>query len=84
MRLKVCRNSRSRSVKPASAAAGRAEITISRSPGISDIVARNTSFSRLRTALRTTALPTFLETDRPNLGVPNSFGKAWTENNLPL
>jgi hypothetical protein len=34
--------------------------------------------------LRVTAFPTLRETERPRRGVPNSLGKACTENNLPL
>src|SRR3712207_8375958 len=45
-----------------SAAAGRAEITKSKSPGRYSAEERNTSFRRRRTLLRFTAVPTFLET----------------------
>lgn len=81
---KAYRNSLFNSLNEASAAAGRAEITKSSSTGSVGEVERKISLSLLRTALRLTAVPTFLETERPNLGLPTEFGKAWTEKSLPL
>jgi hypothetical protein len=81
---KAHRNSSVNSLNEASLAAGRAEITTSSSPGSMAEVERKISLSLLRTALRFTAVPTFLDTERPNLGLPTEFGKAWTEKSLPL
>jgi hypothetical protein len=78
------RNSSFNSLNEASAAAGRAETTKSRSTGSLAEEERKISLNLLRTALRFTAVPTFLETDKPNLGLPTEFGKAWTEKSLPL
>lgn len=69
-------NSSFNSSNEAPAAAGRAEITKSSSPGSSATEERKTSLSRRRTPLRFTAVPTFLETERPNLGLPAVFGKV--------
>jgi hypothetical protein len=52
--------------------------------GISGRTEEKTSLSLRRTVLRITAFPTRRETERPKRGVPNSFGKACTENSLPL
>ena len=78
------RNSSFNSLNEASAAAGRAETTKSRSPGSLAEEERKISLNLLRTALRFTAVPTFLETDKPNLDLPTEFRKAWTEKSLPL
>src|SRR5918994_6379334 len=77
-------NSARNSSKVASAAAGLADTTRSRSPGISEVDARNTSLSLRLTVLRATAVPTLRDTERPRRGLPCSFGKAWTEKRLPL
>jgi len=77
-------NSSLSSSKPASAAAGLADTTRSRSPEISGMQEWNTSLSLRRTAFRATALPTLRETERPSRGVPCSLGKACTEKSLPL
>lgn len=69
-------NSSFKSSNEASAAAGRAEITKSRSSGSPAEEERKISLSLRRTPLRFTAVPTFLETERPNLGLPTEFGKA--------
>ena len=53
-------------------------------PGNSTADERKISFNLRRTRLRFTAFPTFFETERPNLGLPAAFGRAWTEKNLPL
>jgi hypothetical protein len=81
---KAYRNSSFNSLNEASAAAGRAETTKSRSTGSLAEEERKISLNLLRTALRFTAVPTFLETDKPNLGLPTEFGKACTEKSLPL
>ena len=77
-------SSSSNSEKLASAAGGRAEMTKSDAPDTRGSVPWKASLSLLRTRLRVTALPTFLDTERPNLGFPSSFGNACTEKNLPL
>lgn len=51
---------------------------------ISGSLERNTSRKRRFTELRTTAFPTFLETDRPRREPPASWGNACTENSFPL
>jgi hypothetical protein len=81
---KAYRNSSFNSPNEASAAAGRAETTKSTSIGSSAAEERKISLSLRRTALRLTAFPTFLETERPNLALPTEFGKVWTEKSLPL
>lgn len=81
---KAHRNSSVNSLNEASPEAGRAEITKSSSSGSISEVDRKISLSLLRTALRFTAVPTFLDTERPNLGLPTEFGKACTEKSLPL
>jgi hypothetical protein len=81
---KAYRNSSFNSLNEASPAAGRAETTKSKSTGSLHEEERKISLSLLRTALRFTAVPTFLETERPNLGLPIEFGKVWTEKSLPL
>lgn len=43
-----------------------------------------TSRKRRRTVLRTTALPTFFETESPRRKAPSSFRKACTEKSFPL
>src|SRR5215211_3145504 len=73
-------NSPRSSSKVASAAAGLAETTRSRSLEVSEIHELNTSLSLRRTAFRVTALPTLRDTERPRRGVPCSLGKACTEN----
>lgn len=77
-------NSSPSSSKEAPAAEGLAETTRSRLPGTSVIAEANTSLSLLRTVFRVTAFPTFRDTESPRRGVSRSFGKACTENNLPL
>ncbi len=77
-------NSRLNSSNVAPAAAGRAETTRSRLPGISVMDEWNTSLSLRRTVLRVTALPTFRDTESPSRGVPISLGKACTEKSFPL
>src|ERR671911_3173299 len=69
-------NSSFNSSKEASAALGRAEITKSKSSGSPTEEERKISLSFRRTPLRFTAVPTFLETERPNLDLPIEFGKT--------
>ena len=77
-------NSSCSSSNVAPAAAGLADTTRSRFPGIPEMQELNTSLSLRRTAFRVTALPTLRYTERPRLGVPCSLGNACTEKNLPL
>lgn len=49
---------------------------MSTSPGSRPAAQRNISLILRRTEFRFTALPTFLETDRPNLGLSNAFGST--------
>jgi hypothetical protein len=69
-------NSSFNSSNDASAALGRAEITKSRSAGSPTEEERKISLSLRRTLLRFTAVPTFLETERPNLGLATEFGNT--------
>lgn len=76
-------NSSLSSSNVAADAAGLADTTRSKLPGISEIHEWNTSRSLRRTALRVTALPILRETERPRRGVSWSLGKACTEKSLP-
>ena len=76
-------NSSLSSSNVAADAAGLADTTRSRLPGISEMHEWNTSRSLRRTAFRVTALPTLRDTERPSRGVSWSLGKACTEKSLP-
>src|SRR5215211_6732469 len=77
-------NSPRSSSKVASAAAGLAETTRSRSLEDSEIHELNTSLSLRRTSVRVTALPALRDTERPRRSVSCFFETASTENSPPL